>query len=312
MKKKIFIIISAIINILLPLNISAISIADAIEDIDNNKKTNLTINYIYDDILINEADVKLYKVADIDEKFQYIPTSDFSSYPIKLNSVLTQEKWEEIRQTLESYIVADGIAPTIETKITNNKVSLPSLTNGLYLVMNNRIQTEDYALEFQNFLINLPALNTDGRWNYDVEVSPKPSHHEVYEKYRVIKVWGGNDTHRPDHVTIEIYCNGDFIEQQTLSADNNWQYGWKTEKHETDTWTVVERDVPSNYHVKITKKDDAFIVTNDYSKTPDTGLSTKESSSASVTTIGLASIIVATTASVAWLILKKQKNVEKN
>lgn len=311
MKKKIFIIISAIINILLPLNISAISTADAIEDIDNNKKTNLTINYIYDDILINEADVKLYKVADIDEKFQYLPTSDFSSYPIKLNSVLTQEKWEEIRQTLESYIVADGIAPTIETKITNNKVSLPSLTNGLYLVMNNRIQTEDYALEFQNFLINLPALNTDGRWNYDVEVSPKPSHHEVYEKYQVMKVWEGNDSHRPNNVTVEIYRNGEFIEQQILSAENNWQYEWRVEKHETDTWIVVERDIPSNYNVKIVQKGNTFVVANSYFKVPNTGLSTKESSSASIST-RFVLIIALVTAGAGWLIFRKRKNVEKN
>ena len=43
----------------------------------------------------------------------------------------------------------------------------------VYFVKTEKVDTDDYSLMFDSFLISVPGLEEDGKWNYDVIVYPK-------------------------------------------------------------------------------------------------------------------------------------------
>lgn len=257
-------IMIALLVLLSPISVNAESTTNAKEYIDIDKKVNLSIEYNYDDLKINNVDVKIYYVASVSEDFQFKLASDFNKYSIKLNGIKNVSDWDRVKQTLESYIVADKIDSTLSLKIKNNAVFAKDLKAGLYLVVTENIDEEDYILQFDSFLISLPNLNADGYFEYDVKVEPKPvSFEPKYEEitYTVIKQWDDDKEERPTSVVVEIYKDGNFVEQQTLSSENSWMYTWNA-LEDGSQWTVVERDVPEGYHVFIFKDDYKFTVIN--------------------------------------------------
>ena len=96
------------------------------------------------------------------------------------------------------------------------KVELDNITPGLYYVKTEKIDTADYTLIFDNFLISVPDLNEDGTWNYDVNVYPKAEEFiRHFEKitYTVLKQWIDDGISRPKSVDIEIYEDGKLIKK---------------------------------------------------------------------------------------------------
>lgn len=264
MKKFLINIMLMVITLLFPSHVLALSTTQANELIDITKKASLTINYSYDDYEFNDVDVKVYNIASVTTDFQYQLSSDFTSYSIKINGIKTQNEWDALKQTLNSYIEADNIEEDYLLSIKDNKVELSDLTPGLYLVKTDKIDTDDYTLVFDSFLISVPDLKDDGTWNYDVTVISKAEEYTPkYEKitYSVIKQWKDEPKTRPESVEIEIYEDGTLVETKELSKENNWMYQWTTDD-DGSTWTVVERNIKEGYEVSIQKQDLTFIVVN--------------------------------------------------
>jgi len=173
MKKNLFNIIIILIGILLPHNVYAISTTAAKELIDVTKKVDLTINYAYSDYIFDNTEVKLYYIASITEDFQYQLSSEFLEYNIDINGTKTLAELNYINKTLNSFIDNNNIVPTINETIKSNKVLLSNLKQGLYLINTNSINTNKSTIIFENTLINIPNLQENGKWDYDVEIIPK-------------------------------------------------------------------------------------------------------------------------------------------
>jgi len=274
--RKILISITLIImSLIIPNSIYAKSTTDANEAIDVEKEASLTINYNYNDYKFDNTDVKIYYVAEVSSDFIYTLSSDFLSYPINISDMKTNEDWNALEQTLNAYIEADSINELITKKIENNTITLSNLKPGLYFVKTQKIDTDDYTLLFDNFLISVPDLDENGLWNYDVSVYPKAeSYTKKYEKitYTVIKNWIDDKQNRPDSIEIEIYEDNNLVDSQILSSKNNWTYNWTTDD-DGSIWTVVERNVAEGYNVSITKNNNNFTIVNtDPNYKPDSPL----------------------------------------
>lgn len=260
--KKIILIIS-IMTLLIPNVIYALKTSDANTSIDINKEGSINLNYLYNDYELNDINVQIYHVASITEDFIYQSSKDFSSYPIKINSLSDDNEWKSLIETLNTYINIDGIKETYSCIIKDNNVKVSNLKPGLYLVNTEKVNKKNYSLVFDSALINVPGLEKNGDWNYDVIVYPKV--YEYTEKnedviYKVTKEWNDNEDNRPESIKIEIYHDGNFVDTQILSSSNNWTYEWKANNN--SNWNVIERNVPEGYNVLISKEDNNFIILN--------------------------------------------------
>ena len=262
--KKIVISIIIFISLLNPYNVCALSTTEAKENIDVSKDCNLKVNYEYDDYDFDDVKVKIYHIATVTSNFQYNLSSNFNIYPLKINGLKNDSEWNALEQTLNSYIEADNIEEMLLESIEDNEISISNLEPGLYFVKIDKIDTDDYTLLFDSFLISVPELLNNGTWNYDIDVYPKaeeyiPKYDEI--KYIVTKQWLYDKITRPNSIYIEIYEDGNLSSKQVLSSKNNWTYEWITDD-DGSTWTVVERNIPNNYNVSITNNKLNFTIIN--------------------------------------------------
>lgn len=78
----------------------------------------------------------------------------------------------------------------------------------------------------------------------------------------VRKVWSdGNDAHAADSVTVNLLCDGEIRETQTLSAENQWTYTFDR-LSEGHTWSAEEAAVPEGYDVSYTTEGNVTTITN--------------------------------------------------
>lgn len=265
--------------------------ASTAEPIDTEQRCTLTISYRRDGTAVSGLQVKLYQIAEVSPDFQYTLTALFSSAGLALNGITSVGEWNVIRSTLESRILADGIAPSC-TAATDlmGQICFDELTPGLYLAVSGPAPR---GIRFDPALIALPGLGADGGWQYHLSVAPKgeitppsgpnpapdptptpdpspdpdPSSpltpgHGTMIQLKVLKLWKDDSGwDRPQSVDVEIFRDGVSNQIMTLSEDNHWSYSWATEDDGAD-WMVVERNVPKGYTVAVEERAGAFILTN--------------------------------------------------
>ena len=255
--------------LLLPCYATAASTADASEPINLRKDCTLTLSYACNGTAFEDITVNLYKIATVSEDFQYTLTTRFDSTKLILNGVKTNGEWNVIRSTLEARIVADSIAADNVVK-TDSKglVCFENLKPALYLAVVGTTSKDALSCRFESALIALPNLNTDGSWQYQVDVVTKseiipPSQQEV--ELKVLKLWKGDkeSSNRPKNIEVEIFRDGTSYKKVVLSNDNNWSYSWKTNE-DGAKWTVIERNTPEGYTMTLEDRDNAFVLTNTY------------------------------------------------
>lgn len=261
MKKVIIPVLLIYLSLFMPSEVFALSTTEAKEEIDINRKSSLTINYNND---LTDTEVKLYKIASVSKDFQYQLSTDFSVYPININGITSDLDWNILDNTINSYIVADGIEAFKTYFINDNFLKIENLEVGLYFVKMEKIDKDDYVLIFDNFLLSVPNLGEDGYWDYDISIYPKvESYIPKYEKidYTVIKQWRDDKVNRPKSVDIDIYKDGILVDSQVLSTSNNFTYSFET-LDDGSEWSVVERNILEGYNVSILNKNRNFIIIN--------------------------------------------------
>ena len=266
---------------LTPYYAMAASTSDASKPINIEKSCSLNLTYVCDEIAFKDVPVKLYKVASVSEDFQYTLTERFASSNLILNGIKTNGEWNTICSTLEALIIADNIEDD-GAAITdlNGETCFLSLSPGLYIVLSQTITQEGVTCFFDSALIALPGRGEDGIWQYDIEVASKseiipPSVNDI--ELKVIKLWKGDEgkNNRPKNVEVQIFRDGIIYKEIILSKENNWSYSWVV-KDDGAKWTVIERNIPSDYTMTAEKREATFIVTNTYTpknpgKPPQTG-----------------------------------------
>ena len=261
MKKRILPIcclIVTVIALLLPVCASAASL-------DTEAQTSLTLYYQKGEVVFPQLQVGVYRVAEAlpDGSFRLI--EPYASYPVRIDDITDQKQWQDVAQTLFSYIVAHGVAPDQTVKTDDRGVAtFNGLKTGLYYVQEVVAQHTDGDYVFNRFMIYLPTPNADGSHGYEVEARPKCTEFIPKTQYTVTKLWQDalNSQDRPKEVTVDIYRNGVLQETQVLSARNNWTYTWFVTGEDQGGWTVTEREMPEHYKVTLRQNGSSFTLVN--------------------------------------------------
>lgn len=255
----------------------------AVSPIDTEKNSSLTLQYKHNGIYYNELEIKTYRIAEVFPDGTYALCGDFKDYPVNIYNITSKLEWDNVCSTLSSFIIADKLSPTYSA-ITdkNGTVSFKDIPTGMYLTLSVRVETDSELIKFESFITSLPSPDVDGNQNYDVTAYPKCEALELSDKeieYKVIKHWqdNGSATIRPEAIKVDILKDGVLHSTQKLTKDNNWSYSWSAPQDGT-FWQAIERNIPSNYKVTITNKENSIIITNvydsPYKEPPKTGETT--------------------------------------
>lgn len=214
--------------------------------------TNLTLECrtLWGNVLSGE-EWSIYKVAELQADGTCALYGDFTQYPVSFEDI-TASALTEAAQTLENYIVLDGISPyATSVSDSNGDVLFSEIPDGLYLLLGKRIDLDDVTYTAIPFIINV-AYEGDGE-TMDLLAYPKYKIMTASSdcEYSVVKKFGNKASEPVDpdaFVTVEIYCDGYLYDTVTLSAENNWRYSWWSDDYYD--WRVKEIDVPKDCHVK--------------------------------------------------------------
>ena len=243
----------------------AASTADAKEAISPEKECALTLSYRCNGTAFEAVPVNLYRIADVSANYQYSLTEPFAAAGLELNGIASTSEWNEIRSTLEAYILAHDVEAACTARTdAQGQARFEGLEPGLYLAVNG--ETEN--CRFDSALLALPGLGADGLWQYKLtaalkgeEIPPVEPDEEI--ELKLLKLWKGDDgqSDRPASIQAEIFRNGELYQTVTLSKENNWAYSW-TAENDGASWNVTETDVPSGYVMTVEKRGTTFILTN--------------------------------------------------
>lgn len=239
------------------------------EGMDTARECNLVLTYAKEGIAFADLEIKLYRVARTTDVGVFEKLAPYDQYPVEVSRITSQTEWNEVATTLRGYVQADGLEPyrTATTNAEGNAV-FEKLETGLYLVAG--VTAEDTYVFF-DFMLSLPAVQ-DGECIYDVSAKPKSRLTEPSEDpvtYTVLKLWKdeGYEKNRPAEVTVDILKDGTVVETVVLNANNDWKYSFQCQDGKS-VWTVVERNVPKGYAVKVTDKETSFVIVNTWEDQP--------------------------------------------
>ena len=227
--------------------------------IDNDKKCNLTLTYSKNDIVFSDLEINIYRVADCN----FEKTVPFDKYPVSVNGIKSQTEWNSIATTFSGFIQSEKITPYKTAKTDGEgKVLFESIDVGLYLIAGVTVDKENRIYTFFDSMLFLP-IESDSEYLYDVSVKLKSDESEATEKiYSILKLWKDDGyINRPQAVTVDILKDGEKVDTVVLDSSNNWQYTFKTTDVKSN-WSVVEKNISSEYTVAVTEKESTFVIVN--------------------------------------------------
>ncbi|MDR1630190.1 MAG: Cna B-type domain-containing protein [Oscillospiraceae bacterium] len=239
--------------------------------IDLARPSQITIHYEHEKMPLPDVAFNLYRVADVSAAGQFQLTGDFRSYPVKING-LDASALAAAANTLYTYAVADSLNPMRTGKTDSyGQMVFTNLNTGLYLVIGQKTTLQGKEYTPVPILVSLPSLDSENNWQYEPLLLPKVDARPVSGEpqlltRRVIKAWddwSDRAEKRPAFVTVDLLCNGEVFDTVTLSEANSWNHVWPN-LNASDTWLVVERNVPADYTVLYTASETIFRVTNAY------------------------------------------------
>ena len=256
---------------LMPCTALAASTNEAKEAIITDRECSLTVSYRYDGNAFSDQSVKLYMIAEASENALYTLVPSFAESGLILNGVQTTGEWNVIRSTLESYILANNVAPMqMDMTDETGEVCFVGLRPGLYLTSCVCATQGGVTCSFDSALVALPGLDANGYWQYQISVAAKPEYIPPSEPdedipYKVLKLWKGDKDFRdrPVNIEVEIFRDGILVETIILSEEKHWSYSWSA-KEDGAKWNVVERNIPEGYAMTIEERSTTFVLTNSF------------------------------------------------
>ncbi len=232
------------------------------EGIDPEHVCSLTLNTDISEYPASGMKFRIYQAGIMDEFAEIIPEDGYE------NCYIDPEDPKKTIASLKK--AASKMMPDYEAVMSSNGLlTLDGLETGVYLILGEITETDQYILEPQPMLVFLPTRNKVSEpWEYDPVMTLKcrrTEKHTELTEYSVRKVWK-NDTAktRPDNITVVI-SDGKQEKTVVLDGSNQWTYRWTAEK---DTvFTVREKSVPAYYSSKVTGEGKDFVITNTYQRT---------------------------------------------
>lgn len=229
-------------------------------------KGSITVLFRYETEPVADASFALYKAAEWNGS-EYSLVAPFDDFSVNLSDDPTSEEWKAVASTLSAYAARDNIAPLAAGKTDETgTLRFGNLTDGLYLLIGATVQKEETLFLPQPMLISVPFEKVDGTKDYEVVTEPKYDEQKITDETvarRALKIWkdNGNESNRPQEITVQLLCDGKVYDEQVLSAANNWAYTWEG-LNAAHNWQLTEKEVPEDYTVQITQEGVTFTVTN--------------------------------------------------
>lgn len=239
--------------------------------LDPNADASLTLHYQKDGQGFSDLTVGIYRVAEAFPDGSFALIAPYSGYRVSIDGISSQAQWQYVATALYSFLIADGVEPTREgITDASGTVKFENLQTGLYLVREVLAENATGIYQFNQFMVYLPTVQSDGTYLYDIEANPKCIGFTPKTHYSVNKLWVDEQMQadRPGEVTIDIYRDGVLYDTQILSGENNWSYTWYVTGEDHSQWTVSERNVPEHYTVTIQESGGVFSVINTRQSTP--------------------------------------------
>lgn len=144
------------------------------ENIDPNKISSITGFYSYSDKKLTNANVYLYKIANLDEKGNFTYLNNYKEFPKDINNY-TSSEWNDYTKELANFIKNQNINYD-NNSLTDleGKFYFNDLTTGLYLVIIDSIEDDNYRYKSSPVLISVPNYNQiENYYMYDLSVVMK-------------------------------------------------------------------------------------------------------------------------------------------
>jgi hypothetical protein len=210
----------------------------------------------------------LYRVADLSGT-AFTPVPAFENAGIKVNGLTTDAKWQAAADSLAVYAAAgvNHIVPDRQEKSDGGgTIAFSGLTAGLYLAVFSTVTNGLTTYRFSADLLSLPQWDGSGTVRYDAEASPKGTSTEKTNTaagLTVLKIWndGGDQTLRPESISVTLFCDGNAYDETTLTGGNNWRYSWSG-LPENHSWSVLENNVPEGYTVTYSSEGAILTIVN--------------------------------------------------
>ena len=270
MKKQNSIYIKLIVAAFMFLTIFALPVQAA-------KNGSITIiDKTYEGKLLENINVKLYKVADFTDnsRSEIVMKDAFKDFELDIDKLVSSDALEESARLCESFIREHSIKP-LATTITdeNGKAVFSDISDGIYLVMQSQVNYDEYTVTSVPFYVQVPFVDKDGNVNYQVTTYPKNEvvYPEDMDELSVIKIWKDNnnkDKMRPDYIEVGLYGNGQLKETVVLNNLNNWSYTWSDLSKDV-VWNVEEINVPDNYRMTSERNQNHITITNEFDSDGD-------------------------------------------
>lgn len=270
MKKQNSIYIKLIVAAFMFLTIFALPVQAA-------KNGSITIiDKTYEGKLLENINVKLYKVADFTDnsRSEIVMKDAFKDFELDIDKLVSSDALEESARLCESFIREHSIKP-LATTITdkNGKAVFSDISDGIYLVIQSQVNSDEYTVTSVPFYVQVPFVDKDGNVNYQVTTYPKNEvvYPEDMDELSVIKIWKDNnnkDKMRPDYIEVGLYGNGQLKETVVLNNLNNWSYTWNDLSKDV-VWNVEEIKVPDNYRMTSERNQNHITITNEFDSDGD-------------------------------------------
>lgn len=228
------------------------------------KGSTLVVDFSIGGESIEGVGFNAYKIGYVNNDGGLVLEDAYRDYPVVWN-IETAEQMKEICDTLMGYIDRDKIVAT-EAGVTDGegKAEMKAESKGIYLVVGSLYETEDVVYSISPALVKIDEEDTRKEIQPKYEKETKPR-----EDITAVKIWTGDkeELFRPKMIEAELYKDGELFDTVELSEENGWKHIWQDMSTES-IWTVAEKTVLKEFHVRVSRKENVFFIKNDL----DTGL----------------------------------------
>lgn len=204
---------------------------------------------------VSGAELSVFRVATVvlNEKgnLSYAFTDEFESCGASLSD-------PALSVFLETFVKENSIYGKKMVTDSKGKAKIENLPLGLYFVM--QTNSKEFSATCLSFLVTVPS-KIGGEYVYDVNASPKTDVTKLVD-VTIKKVWNVSETTKiPESVTVELRRSGAKVETVVLNEKNNWK---KTINNlpASDSYSIVEVEVPKGFTATYSKSGYEFTVTN--------------------------------------------------
>ncbi|WP_455257142.1 Cna B-type domain-containing protein [Peptoniphilus asaccharolyticus] len=211
--------------------------------------------------ILENTEIKIYKIANILDDSSFEINSQFDKYDIDM-SIDNYDLMDKlsVAKTLESYIKRDSIAELDKT-LTDGKFegNFSGLSRGIYLLVGNEKIENNIKYIMSPVLLKLDGNSKDLINDFVL----KYEKHNIEEKetIKAYKLWNDSKINRPESIEIQLLQDGKIYDTTLLNKANNWKKIWD-KLPSGHTYEVVEKNVPDNYKVLIKSEGSVFKIIN--------------------------------------------------